>query len=82
MTTIQTQPTRIGSVPGERVLEADTLEVAYGQVQVVFGVSLHVDKGELVGLVGGNGSGKSTILRVLSGMLRARAGTATYRGRT
>lgn len=64
----------------ERVLNASGLEVAYGEVQVVFGVGLHVDKGELVGLVGGNGSGKSTILRVLSGMLRARAGTATYRG--
>ncbi|UBV44791.1 ABC transporter ATP-binding protein (plasmid) [Deinococcus taeanensis] len=64
----------------DRVLEASGIEVAYGEVQVVFGVSLHVDKGELVGLVGGNGSGKSTILRVLSGMLKARAGTATYRG--
>jgi len=65
----------------ERVLDVVSLDVAYGEAQVVFGVSLHVDKGELVGLVGGNGSGKSTILRVLSGMIRARGGTATYRGR-
>ncbi|SMB82756.1 ABC transporter ATP-binding protein [Deinococcus hopiensis] len=68
------------TVQRDRVLNAEALEVAYGEVQVVYGISLHVDKGELVGLVGGNGSGKSTILRVLSGMLRARAGTATYRG--
>ena len=69
---------RPGFVPGERVLDVRDLEVAYGEVQVVFGVSLHVDKGELVGLVGGNGSGKSTILRVVSGMLRARGGAAEY----
>ncbi|MFC3835034.1 MULTISPECIES: ABC transporter ATP-binding protein [Deinococcus] len=71
---------RPGFIPGERVLDVRDLEVAYGEVQVVFGVSLHVDKGELVGLVGGNGSGKSTILRVVSGMLRARGGAAEYRG--
>lgn len=63
----------------EHVLKVNNLEVAYGEVQVVFGVSLHVAKGELVGLVGGNGSGKSTILRVLSGMLKARSGEALYR---
>ena len=61
------------------VLSVRGLDVAYGEVQVVFGVSLHVAKGELVGLVGGNGSGKSTILRVLSGMLKARGGDALYR---
>ncbi len=66
----------------ERLLDVQELDVAYGEAQVVFGVSLHVGKGELVGLVGGNGSGKSTILRVLSGMLRARGGTATYRGKS
>ena len=75
-----------GQAPGgseqgmtERVLDVNALEVAYGDVKVVFGVSLHVNKGELVGLVGGNGSGKSTILRVVSGMLKARGGSATYR---
>ena len=72
----------IGGASGhtaDRVLDVNALEVAYGDVKVVFGVSLHVDKGELVGLVGGNGSGKSTILRVVSGMLKARGGSATYR---
>jgi branched-chain amino acid transport system ATP-binding protein len=63
----------------EHILNVTDLEVAYGDVKVVFGVSLHVGKGELVGLVGGNGSGKSTILRVLSGMLRAKGGKAMYR---
>lgn len=67
--------------PPGRVIDVRELDVAYGEVQVVFGVSLHVEKGELVGLVGGNGSGKSTILRVVSGMLRARGGAAEYRAR-
>ena len=71
-----------GGTSRERVLDVQNLDVAYGEAQVVFGVSLYVGKGELVGLVGGNGSGKSTILRVLSGMLRARGGTATYRGKS
>ncbi|GAA5500923.1 high-affinity branched-chain amino acid transport ATP-binding protein LivF [Deinococcus xinjiangensis] len=72
-------PKQVGYKAGERVLEAKNVDVAYGEVQVVFDVSLHVDKGELVGLVGGNGSGKSTMLRVFSGMLKARGGTVTYR---
>lgn len=63
----------------ERVLKAKNLNIYYGEAQVVYDVSLHVSKGELVGLVGGNGSGKSTILRVLSGMLKAKQGQATYR---
>ena len=78
MTELPTKMVQPASGDAE-VLSVRDLDVAYGEVQVVFGVSLHVAKGELVGLVGGNGSGKSTILRVLSGMLRARAGAAQYR---
>ena len=52
---------RVGYNPGERVIEAQNVDVTYGEVQVVFGVSLHVDKGELVGLVGGNGGGRSCV---------------------
>ena len=53
-----------------RMLDVQDVDLGYGEVQVVFGVSLHVDAGELIGLVGGNGSGKSTILRAVSGMIR------------
>ena len=63
------------------MLAVRDLDVAYGDVQVVYGVSLEVRERELVGLVGGNGSGKSTILRVVSGMLRPRRGSITYAGR-
>jgi branched-chain amino acid transport system ATP-binding protein len=63
------------------VLAVERVDLAYGEVQVVFGVSLEVGERELVGLVGGNGSGKSTILRAISGMLTPRAGRIVFRGR-
>jgi branched-chain amino acid transport system ATP-binding protein len=51
------------------ILQVENVDLGYGTLGVVFGVSLHVAEGELVGLVGGNGSGKSTILRAVSGMI-------------
>jgi branched-chain amino acid transport system ATP-binding protein len=57
------------------LLTVTNLDVAYGDVQVVFDMNMHVQNQELVGLVGGNGSGKSTILRVISGMLKPKNGT-------
>jgi branched-chain amino acid transport system ATP-binding protein len=62
------------------VLNVANADLGYGEVQVVFDVSLHVNGGELVGLVGGNGSGKSTILRAVSGMIRPWKGTITLGG--
>ena len=64
----------------ERILDVINVDLGYGEVQVVFGVSLHVQRGELVGLVGGNGSGKSTILRAVSGMIRPRSGDVLLAG--
>lgn len=70
-----------GAAPeGERVLDVIDADLGYGELQVVFGVSLHVNRGELVGLVGGNGSGKSTILRAISGMIRPRGGQILFEG--
>lgn len=63
-----------------RMLDVSHVDLGYGEVQVVFDVSLHVDAGELVGLVGGNGSGKSTILRAVSGMIRPWKGGVTLDG--
>lgn len=62
------------------VLDVRLVDLGYGELQVVFGVSLHVNPGELVGLVGGNGSGKSTILRAVSGMIRPRGGQILLAG--
>ena len=64
----------------DRVLDVVNVDLGYGEVQVVFDVSLHVSRGELIGLVGGNGSGKSTILRAVSGMIRPWKGTITLDG--
>ncbi len=64
----------------DRVLDVVNVDLGYGEVQVVFDVSLHVSRGELIGLVGGNGSGKSTILRAVSGMIRPWKGSITLDG--
>ncbi len=68
-------------MPDSAVLKVEQVDLAYGELQVVFGVSLEVGQGELVGLVGGNGSGKSTILRAISGMMRPRGGRIIFEGR-
>jgi ABC-type branched-subunit amino acid transport system ATPase component len=49
-------------------VEVDDVHFSYGQVQVLFGVSFNVNRGEVLGLLGTNGAGKSTVLRVLSGL--------------
>lgn len=60
------------------LLEVLDLEVAYGDYQVVWGVSLGVNAGESVALLGPNGSGKSTVVNTISGLVRAKAGTVTF----
>ena len=61
-------------------MQVDNVDLGYGTLGVVFGVSLHVAEGELVGLVGGNGSGKSTILRAVSGMIAPWKGRIVFDG--
>jgi len=62
------------------VLHVDNIDLGYDELLVVTGVSLSVYKGELVGLVGGNGSGKSTILRAISDMIQPRSGRVLFEG--
>jgi branched-chain amino acid transport system ATP-binding protein len=62
------------------LLEVRGLEVAYGRIQAVRGVTLGVGKGELVCLIGANGAGKTTTLKALAGMLPAMAGTVQFDG--
>jgi branched-chain amino acid transport system ATP-binding protein len=63
------------------LLEVDALSAAYGEVQALHGVSLRIDEGEIVCVLGANGAGKTTLLRALSGLLPVRAGRVTYAGR-
>jgi branched-chain amino acid transport system ATP-binding protein len=65
---------------GPPVLRVENVDLGYGSLKVVFGVSLQVGDGELVGLVGGNGSGKSTILRAVSGMIAPWTGRIVFDG--
>jgi len=63
------------------LLEVTGLDVHYGAIHALRGVSLRVDEGEIVTLVGSNGAGKSTTLRAISGLVPASAGTIRYGGR-
>jgi len=62
------------------LLEVQNLSAGYGAVQVLRGVDLHVQAGELVALLGSNGAGKTTLNAVLSGLLPASAGTVRFDG--
>jgi branched-chain amino acid transport system permease protein len=64
----------------EKLLEVRGLEKAFGGVVAVRGASFAVDEGSITGLVGENGSGKSTVLNLVNGFYRADAGTVTLRG--
>jgi branched-chain amino acid transport system ATP-binding protein len=62
------------------MLELRDVEVHYGNIRALKGVSLTVSEGELVTLIGSNGAGKSTTLKTISGLLRPKAGTVRYHG--
>ncbi len=62
------------------LLEVKDLQVAYGSIVAVKNVSLTVNEGEIVTLIGSNGAGKSTTLRTISGLLKPKAGTITFNG--
>ena len=64
------------------LLSVSDLEVSYGAIAALHGISLDVEKGEIVTLIGANGSGKTTTLRTISGLLKPRRGTVTYDGHT
>src|SRR5206468_321625 len=57
---------------GDALLRIEELAVFYGGIQALKGVSVHLDKGELLAIIGANGAGKTTLLRTLSAVLRAR----------
>lgn len=62
------------------LLVCEDLNVYYGAIHAIKGISFHVDKGEIVTLIGANGAGKSTTLSTISGLLRARVGRIFFQG--
>ena len=62
------------------LLELDDINTYYGQIHILQGVSLRIDAGDLVCLLGGNASGKSTTLKTILGIVRPRSGTVTFDG--
>ncbi|MEO9191657.1 MAG: ABC transporter ATP-binding protein [Acetobacteraceae bacterium] len=63
------------------LLEIDAIHVFYDKIEALKGVSLVVEEGRIVTLIGGNGAGKSTTLRAISGLLHPRAGEIRYEGK-
>jgi len=64
----------------DALLVVRDLELSYGKTQVLFGVDFHVERGEIVALLGTNGAGKSTLLNAISGLVKPSRGTITYDG--
>ncbi len=62
------------------LLEVNNLNVYYGAIHALQGITFDVDEGEIVSLIGANGAGKSTTLKTVSGLLRPRVGSVTLRG--
>jgi len=62
------------------VLQVDGLEAGYGGVQILNGISLEVGQGKIVALLGGNGTGKSTLLKTISGLLKPWRGSVRFDG--
>jgi branched-chain amino acid transport system ATP-binding protein len=62
------------------LLEIKNLEVSYGKIRALRGISLHITEGEIVTLVGANGAGKTTLLKTISGLLKPVAGSISYEG--
>ena len=66
----------------DTILKVDNINVYYGNIHAVKGVSFTVNEGEIVTLIGANGAGKSTTLKTVSGLLKPRTGDVLYRGKS
>ena len=62
------------------MLEVEDVHVAYGQMTAIRGVSLSLDRGDILAIIGANGAGKTTLLRAIAGQLRSTAGSIRFQG--
>ncbi len=65
---------------GTPMLEVKDLNVYYGNIHAIKGASLRVEEGEIISLIGANGAGKTTILQTISGIIRSKSGSVSYKG--
>ena len=65
----------------EKLLEVKRLHVNYGAIEAIKGIDLHVNKGEVVTILGANGAGKTTTLRTISGLLKPSSGSIFFDGK-
>ncbi len=66
----------------EPILNVHNINVYYGAIHAIKGISFHVDQGEVVTLIGANGAGKSTTLNTISGLLRSKTGGVEFMGKS
>ena len=64
-----------------RLLEASDVVAGYGQTEILHGVSIGVDEGEVVTIIGPNGCGKSTVIKTIAGLVRVRTGSVKFQGK-
>ena len=62
------------------ILEVKDLQVYYGVIQALKGISFEVNQGEIIALIGANGAGKTTTLQTITGMIPSKGGSITYDG--
>src|SRR3954467_13318376 len=62
------------------LLEVDNITLLYGRIQALHGISLQVDEGEIVALIGANGAGKTTTMRAISGLRPIASGSVRFNG--
>ena len=63
------------------LLEASDVVAGYGQTEILHGVSIRVEPGEMVTIIGPNGCGKSTLMKAIVGLVRVRSGSVKFQGR-
>ena len=78
----QASPYRAAAAPEPPLLEVERIDVFYDDVQVLYGVSFEVRRGEIVTLLGSNGAGKTTTLRAIMGLCAPRVGEIRFRGQS